>query len=230
MQLCFITVGVLPDLSKSDIDSGFRRIPLRPEDRWAAFVAFVAKGTTFISGHLALPFGAIASVHNWDRIGSLLCHLARRLLHLPVMRYVDDYFSCDRAECIDHALLCFMRLVRFLLGDTAVSASKSTSGMPLDILGLTVHVDNVGMTCHPSAQKVVKWSTWLQQASDSGSLAPGLASKLAGALSWASQNVFHRLGRAMLRPLFAQQKRRSGKVRTSLHLALRWWLEVLRST
>ena len=54
-----------------------------------------------------------------------------------------------------------------------------------------------------------------------------MASKLAGALSWTSQYIFQRLGRAMLRPIFYQQFCRSGRVGTSLEICLRWWLEVL---
>ena len=37
-------VGTLPGLIKVDIDSAFRRIPVRPEDRWALGIAFAADG------------------------------------------------------------------------------------------------------------------------------------------------------------------------------------------
>ena len=59
-----------------------------------------------------------------------------------------------------------------------------------------------------------------------------MAGKLAGALSWASQSLFHRLGRAMLLPLFKRQHAHSRThkigVDTPLQLALLWWLEVLQ--
>ena len=56
----FVAVGIAPSLWKSDIDAAFRRIPLRPSERWAAYVAFIAYGKTYLAGHFALPFGAIA--------------------------------------------------------------------------------------------------------------------------------------------------------------------------
>ena len=56
-------------LLKADIDSAFRRLPIEPEHRNLAHVAFRAEGVTKVFGHNAMPFGAIASVHAWDRIG-----------------------------------------------------------------------------------------------------------------------------------------------------------------
>ena len=55
----------------------------------------------------------------------------------------------------------------------------------------------------------------------------GTASKLAGALSWASQAMFRRIGRAMLRPLY-RHKSRYGTISWQLRLCLRWWSEVLQ--
>ena len=59
----------------ADIDSAFRRLPILAAHREHAAVVFVRGGTTFISVHNSLPFGSIASVHGWDRIGA--CTLAR---------------------------------------------------------------------------------------------------------------------------------------------------------
>ena len=35
-------------------------------------------------------------------VGALICAVARRLLHLPVSRLVDDYFAMDREEEAEH--------------------------------------------------------------------------------------------------------------------------------
>ncbi len=97
--------GEAPGLFKADIDSAFRRaasfalacrrllrscicrrIPVAPEDRWASAVAFMHQGTWYTSEHHALPFGSVASVYAWERIGSLLAHLGRKLLHIPLLR------------------------------------------------------------------------------------------------------------------------------------------------
>ena len=43
-------------------------------------------------------FGAVGSVHAWERIGAALTHIARHFLNLALYRYVDDYFGPDRRE------------------------------------------------------------------------------------------------------------------------------------
>ena len=91
-----------------------------------------------MSVHYRLPFGSIASVHGWDRIGeppshfshasmfldscsyipgSLLCALGRKVLMIPLSRYVDDFYSADRADCAKSAMACF---VRYALRDLRV--------------------------------------------------------------------------------------------------------------
>ena len=88
--------SVIPSLWKADIDAAFRRVPLDPAHRWAAAVAFKCAGRAWVSHHYASPFGATSSVHSWERVGDLLCKMARRLLGLPLLRYVDDYFAPER--------------------------------------------------------------------------------------------------------------------------------------
>ena len=85
-----------PHLWKADIDSAFRRVPLKPSHRWAASVVFQHEGRTWVSCHNAAPFGATSSVHSWERIGDLICKIAKCMLGLPICRYVDDYFACER--------------------------------------------------------------------------------------------------------------------------------------
>ena len=60
-------------LFKADIDSAYRRIPIRPDHREFAHILFKAEGKMFCSGHIGMPFGSVASVHNWDRVGVIRC-------------------------------------------------------------------------------------------------------------------------------------------------------------
>ena len=92
-------------------------MPVAPDHRWACGVAFrvndqvsrlflhVGLSHSFlcqvmVAQHFALPFGAVASVHAWERVGEAIARIARVILKLPVCRYVDDYFSAERyAPC-----------------------------------------------------------------------------------------------------------------------------------
>ena len=42
------------------------------------------------------PSRAVASVHNWERIGALICAILRRVLYAALLRYVDDMFGAER--------------------------------------------------------------------------------------------------------------------------------------
>ena len=48
------------------------------------------------SQHAACPFGAIASVHAWERVGAAIAHIARKFLKIAALRYVDDLFAPER--------------------------------------------------------------------------------------------------------------------------------------
>ena len=125
------------------------------------------------------------------------------------------------------ALHCVACLVRCMLGREAIAPAKMGWGLQLQVLGLNVSADRQGFSCSPSADKVVKWRSRIHSALNSNSLRPGDASKLAGALRWASTNMFHRLGRATIVSLYRQAKQSRANVSEPLRHALRWWDEVL---
>ena len=60
-------LGELPCLYKADINAAFRRVPICNKDRWACGVAFRWLDQIFVSMHHSCPFGAIGSVHAWER-------------------------------------------------------------------------------------------------------------------------------------------------------------------
>ena len=120
--------------------------------------------------------------------------------HVPLERAL---YICARPGTSAHALQCMERLVKAVLGDDAVAPGKVECGQQLEILGIVVAPTAEGFTCSLSAAKAKKSLDAIADALESGSMYSGCAQKLAGRLSWASQFVFKRLGRAMLRPLFA---------------------------
>ena len=92
---------------KIDIDAAFRRVPIKPEHRHFAWVGFLYAGRAHAFQHLAMPFGSIAAVHNWDRageqalqlpclltllacrVGAFLRAVGRRILRIPIMRHAQ---------------------------------------------------------------------------------------------------------------------------------------------
>ena len=77
-------------------------------------------------------------------------------------------------------------------------------GISLQILGVDVAPEVSGYKCKLSKKKAEKCAQMIEAALSTKVLQPGCAMKLAGRLSWATQFLFKRLGRAMLRPIFKQ--------------------------
>ena len=97
---------------------------------------------------------------------------------------------CSRPETMEHGLQCLARLIRVLLGPTAVADKKLACGTRLDVLGIDIKMSKRGYKCRPKKHKVQKWVQTMQQAIAESRLAPGAASKLAGRLSWGSSHMF----------------------------------------
>ena len=225
-----LVLGFVPALFKADIASAFRRIPLMPEHRWAAGIMYWYKGSIWTSVHKSSPFGAKASVFNWERVGRFLRAVARRLLHIAMFEYVDDYFAAEHPEVVKHAMNCFARVVRALLGEGSIAAEKLMCGKALEVLGVHVELSSEKFLLRPSPSKMRKCLDVIEAAlAPSGSLAAGCASKLAGRLQWACQFMFYRLGRAMIRPIYSQCHSRSGVVGDELKVALGWWRQILNT-
>jgi len=124
---------------------------------------------------------------------------------------------------------CFARVVRAVLGDGSLAARKLEHGESLVILGVEVHMSVDSYMLRPSRDKVAKCVVTIHKALESGCLHKGDAQKLAGRLSWSTQHIFHKLGRAMLRPIFDQKFARDVGIGPALATALKWWLQVLET-
>ena len=100
-----------------------------------------------LAQHGACPFGAVASVHAWERVGAAIAHLARKFLKIALLRYVDDMFAPERTATMAHALQCLARLIRAILGPTAVADKKLACGKKLDVLGVGMKLSRRGFNC-----------------------------------------------------------------------------------
>ena len=77
--------------------TALRRIPVCPQHRWAAYVAYVHDCITYVAGHLAMPFGASSSVWAWDRVSAAIVRIARVALRICVTWMIDLQLSARSA-------------------------------------------------------------------------------------------------------------------------------------
>ena len=96
---------------------------------------------------------------------------------------------------------CLARLVRLLLGATAIADRKLECGASLVVLGVQITLSPQGAAMMPDKAKVEKCFATIELALTTLTLTAGCAQKLAGRLSWATQFMFFKLGRAMIRPI-----------------------------
>ena len=100
---------------------------------------------------------------------------------------------------------CFARFTRILLGPDAIEERKLEQGKELVVLGTQIQLSWQGHICKPAEKTILKCLNTIELALERGVMLSGDAQKLAGRLSWSTQRLFRRLGRAMLRPIYAQK-------------------------
>ena len=225
--VCLCAFILMQGLFKVDVNAAYRRLPIMPEHRWAAGVVYRFKQQVMASVHYAMPFGAIASVHEWEKLGGLLLEVVLLLLRVVCFRYVDDFFGAEPMETLEHTLGCVVRVVRALLGVTSISDDKVDCGPGLRVLGVDIEITIDWYCCRPAKETLLKCLLVINMALELGVLTTGDAMKLAGRLAWANQHLFRKIGKSMLGPIFRQKLTRDGSVTADLRVALIWWRWVL---
>ena len=115
------------------------------DDRNKAIVALKApndEGVEFY-GMSCLPFGAVSSVHNFNRIARLVWALGVKLLRIPWLNYYDDYPVVSPAAISGSTLSSaktFLRLLGLKFSEAKLEPFKSEA----EILGVVVDCSS----CH----------------------------------------------------------------------------------
>jgi len=123
---------------------------------------------------------------------------------------------------MEHAVGCVCRVIKLLLGKGAVANHKVDFGPSLVILGVQMRLHVHGFSCRPAPKKAAKILDSIRLALMTLVLTCGCARKLVGRLQWSCQHLFHRVGRAMLRPLYDHIKSGDANVSEYVGDALRW--------
>ena len=219
--------GRVPAMWKRDIASAFRRLPISETHLDLAYVVFLVDSVVWIAQHLAMPFGTTSAVHAWHRAGSLLGAIMRKFFMAPGAKFVDDFFGASAAGIKLTGGHCLDILGKVLGFPTKDEKSVSFSAA-LHILGtvITFIPKTVSMTVEVDPAKAIKWSGILSQILVSGQCSQKVAVKMAGRLSFAVASSTGRVGRAYIKPFFAQANMplRNGRASWQLCLAAAWWI------
>ena len=187
--------------------------------------AFCFQGVKVAFIHLALPFGASASVQAYLRLSQALTFLARTMFAIPLESFFDDYFGVvPNCEPYLGAFDVFGTLNSLL--HLEIKLAKDVGpGTDGPLLGHEVSLNRVAYIIQNTASRVRNISQAIERALTGNFLSERAAGELAGKSGFALTALYGRVGRAALKPIFARQHRhprRDKSLNPGLRAALIW--------
>ena len=208
-----------------DLLNAYRQWAVRNPAHSGTFLATPAGLTLWF--HLAMCFGAAASVWNFNRAADALQALTRVLLWLVGGHFVDDFTGVDLPELAASAFYSLADLFQELGLQT--KPSKAQEPAPRHVVqGVEMTIEAHGVSLRPTPSRVAKILRAIEAALKTNTLQPHAAQKLAGRLSFASQSTFGCLGKAALKPLYARAHDAAAESSPDLSLGLAAALRALR--
>lgn len=220
-------------LSKFDIRSAFKLVPVVPADR--PLLGLVWQGKFYYE--CVLPFGLRSSGYRWEEFAEALHWLCKHRLgiHL-VVHYVDDFLfvaapgTADRAHA-DRAAF------EAMCAELGLPLADEKSLGPMQELGfLGIEIDTDRMECRLSAKRIAKLRELLQtwDSSNNRRVSCDELMSLVGKLEFACNVI--RPGTAFLRRLRgimmsmkegrADGEKNGRRLADGARIEVRWWLDV----
>ena len=209
-SLCYLLLGNLkrgrlPLMWKRDFSKAYRKIGIKPAHLPLANVIWKVAQKLMESQHRGMIMGSIAAVHGWHRTANVPMSYLRRILRVPACKYVDDFFGCSGkgihfsgGRCLD--------ILSELCGLPLDAKKSEDDKVSMVVIGARVcasqQSDDVAIAV--SEDKAVAWGEDLRLIEETGVCEPHHAEKTAGRLSFSVSISANRVGRAYVRPFYAQ--------------------------
>ena len=203
--LMFLQAGIESRLWKRDIQNAFRRLPVRAEHVFLVWIVWMSGGTKTAAPHLGMPFGAVASVVAWHRVGAWLAKVVMIAARAPMARYVDDYFGASRlgVKWTGGRLLSLLCSLTGFLCDSDKDVDEEVCMVVLGLL-VDVSMQQARVLVRLEQDKAKLWQDELLAAVKDECLHSWQAAKLAGRIQWALSAGRSKAGRSYLKAVFAQ--------------------------
>ena len=223
---------------KSDFKSAYRCVPVSPSNSSLTLILVwdPINQKSRVARQKAMPFGAIAAVYGWDRVGHAVTHVIEYFLKVGITRYVDDIFGVTQRQyasdlrdfILELVTMCGFRLerVKTPMPDVRQTILGINCELKYDVLR---NVRRLYLLASVDDVKAEYWSSIISDVINEESLDPDAASVLSGRLSFASSFVAGMAGTSRLRHIYAQSYGFSSSLHPSLRGELQWWLNFLQS-
>ena len=132
-------------LTTLDLKDAYKQFGFHKDDRNKAIVTLKSSSCDGVDHYImnCLPFGAVASVRNFNRVARLVRALGVKLLRLPWLNYFDDYPVISPAA-ISISTMSAAKSFLHLIGFKFSEAKLAPFGCESEILGVVVDSNN----CH----------------------------------------------------------------------------------
>lgn len=235
-----------------DHDGAYRQCPLRdPND---AYVMLLGPDGPTIWRHRVLLFGAVSSVWGYNRFGDALVFLARSLLAIAALHYVDDYGGAeppDRPATVPQETATVtddlrplnrpqsafrgFALLNSILGWMMKPSKAQYPASAHRIQGVQLRLMADRGVVSPLPHRTARVVAMIDSALETNNLCPNTAAELGGKSAFLATTTYGRIGRAPTKPVYARQhshktqKSRNDKLTIALRAALHCLKYILTS-
>eukprot|EP00435_Cladocopium_sp_Y103_P034170 s309_g8.t1 len=224
-------------LASDDMQGAYRQVALLPEHARYSITAVYNphRQTTELFEMYGQPFGAGHSVPNFCRVAEWLCRCIRRLFHLCLDHFFDDYFLAEPSSTATVAAHCFQEafsILGFTL-DPDKTQPPSTSTHILGVLFDTSQLRTSGkLIIAPKPSRVTNLTSTINQILAAKELSPALAASVVGKFGFLSSTLFGKVGRCCTGALRTRQYQThaNNKVTQDIAVSLRLMRVFLSST
>ena len=193
-----------------DLPNAYRHVPMVPEDSWASIVTYwdPSRAAPCFRRYFGLLFGLPNAVCSFNRFPRMLQCFFRRLGFCMASMYFDDLTVQDLQSNKGSSQQFCINLAS-ILGSAFSEEKHQPMQASADFLGLCHNVGDChtqqGVTFWVRDRLLVKVNGYISDALHSGTLRPGVASKLFGCLTFLAQGCWGKVGRSGLQPLQDRQ-------------------------
>jgi len=213
---------------KRDQESAYRQFALSISALVFASVIFWhhAEERPVAYVHLALPFGPIASVIEYNRISQAITYLCNKMFYLCCDSYFDDFWGVAPAHLARRTFEVFGE-VQSLLNCTIKIAKDLLPTVIGELLGHISNLSSIPYTICNTVRRKLSIGKLIQDALRSGILRPSTAGEVAGKFGFACTALYGRVGRAALKPVYERQHSSHIYIDKQLRAALQCILQIM---
>ena len=213
---------------KRDISKAFRRLLLRAAHLPFASSVFKHDNLVWIIDHFTMIFGANSANQSWHRVGNLISYAVQVMFKAPVARYVDDWFGASH-EVLTLSAGRLLDTLMLLCGLPCDPGKSVDAAEEMTVLASFVQVDfrKLAVSTCIDPCKAKRWCDQLKLLIQAQQIHPDVASKFAGRLSCVVTTATDRVGRAFVKPFYAQTNAPLPHMSVQLTNAATWWVQYL---